>query len=141
MEVGQTHKLLTKPRSGAHVLKSVSWGIPFPTEFPRLAIDTKGRAFGPAFRVDRESWEFPRTARKNGYGYFPAPDLNTVSHTMLPKPQAQRSDRKNKTWDPELRMETLDPDRNWIACFIHDTGFEAAQDRHNSPADPPHTKA
>jgi hypothetical protein len=70
-----------------------------------------------------------------------APDLNTVSHTILPKPQAQRSDRKNKTWDPELRMETLDPDRNWIACFIHDTGFEAAQDRHNSPADPPHTKA
>jgi hypothetical protein len=60
---------------------------------------------------------------------------------MLPKPQAQRSDRKNKTWDPELRMETLDPDRNWIACFIHDTGFGAAQDRHNSPADPPHTKA
>ena len=64
---------LTKPRSRAHVLKSVSWGISFPTEFPRLAIDTTGRAFGPAFRVDRESWEFPRTARKNGYGYFTAP--------------------------------------------------------------------
>jgi hypothetical protein len=29
---------------------------------------------------------------------------------------------KNQTWDPELRIETLDPDRNWIACFIHDTG-------------------
>ena len=108
MEVGQTHKILTKPRSGAHVLKSVSWRIGFPTEFLRLAIDTKGRAFGPAFRVDRESREFPRTARKNGYGYFPAPDLNTVSHTMLPKPQAQRSDRKNKTWNPEpqTRIET-----------------------------------
>ena len=30
---------------------------------------------------------------------------------------------KNQTWDPELRIETLSPDRNRIACFIHDTGF------------------
>ena len=86
------------------------------------------------------------TARKNGYGYFPAPDLNTVSHTMHPKPRAKRSDHKNQTWGPELRIETLDPDRNWIACFIHDTGFDhnrsrARQALHHSPADPPHTKA
>ena len=58
------------------------------------------------------------TARKNGYGNF---------HTMHPKPRAQRSDHKNQTWDPELRIETLDPDRNWIACFIHDTGFDHKQ--------------
>ena len=64
------------------------------------------------------------TAWKNGYGDFPAPDLNTVSHTMHPKLRAQRSDHKNQTWDPELRIETRDPDRNWIACFIPDTGFD-----------------
>jgi hypothetical protein len=33
------------------------------------------------------------------------------------------------TWDPELRIETLDPDRNWIACFIHDTGFNHNRSR------------
>ena len=69
------------------------------------------------------------TARKNGYEYFPAPDLKTVSHTMHPKPRAQRSDHKNQTWDPELRIETLDPDRNWIACFIHDTGLDHNRSR------------
>ena len=36
---------------------------------------------------------------------------------------------KNQTWDPELRIETLDPDRNWIACFIHDTGFDHNRSR------------
>jgi hypothetical protein len=69
------------------------------------------------------------TARKNGYEYFPAPDLKTVSHTMHPKPRAQRSDHKNQTWDPELRIETPDPDRNWIACFIHDSGFDHNRSR------------
>ena len=69
------------------------------------------------------------TAWKNGYGDFPAPDLNTVSHTMHPKPRAQRSDHKNQTWDPELRIETPDPDRNWIACFIHDSGFDHNRSR------------
>jgi hypothetical protein len=43
-------------------------------------------------------------------------------------PRAQRSDHKNQTWDP-LRIETLDPDRNWIACFIHDTGFDHNRSR------------
>jgi hypothetical protein len=52
------------------------------------------------------------------------PDLNTVSQTMHPKLRGQRSDHKNQTWDPELRIETRDPDRNWIACFIPDTGFD-----------------
>ena len=31
---------------------------------------------------------------------------------------------KNQTWHPELRIETRDPDRIWIVCFIHDTGFD-----------------
>ena len=50
----------------------------------------------------------------------------------------------NQTWDPELRMEALDTDRIWIACLfmtLVSITIVVAQDRHYSPAEPPHTKA
>ena len=38
--------------------------------------------------------------------------------------RTRKTGHKNQTWHPELRIETRDPDRIWIVCFIHDTGFD-----------------
>jgi len=57
--------------------------------------------------------------------------------------RTRKTGHKNQTWHPELRIETRDPDRIWIVCFIHDTDFDQSeprtQDRRYSPADPPAT--
>ena len=45
---------------------------------------------------------------------------------------------KNQTWDPELRIET---GSHVLFMTLVSITIGAAQDRHNSPADPPHTKA
>ena len=61
--------------------------------------------------------------------------------------RTRKTGHKNQTWHPELRIETRDPDRIWIVCFIHDTDFDHNRSRARKTGAthqlirPPHTKA
>ena len=107
---------------------------PFPREFPRLAINTKGRAFGPAFRVYRESCM--DTSRPRISTRFPTPCTRSPEHsgqTTKTRPGTLNSGSK-----PWTRIET---GSHVLFMTLVSITMGAAQDRHNSPADPPHTKA
>ena len=126
---------LTKPRSGRSSCPqirflgtSVSNGIP----------TTRDRHQRPGLRHG-----FSCISRVV-YGYFPAPDLDTVSHTMHPKPlpstvvRPQKPGTLNSGSKPWTRIET---GSHVLFMTLDSITIGAAQDRHYSPAEPPHTKA
>ena len=94
------------------------------------------------FRPDAQN-PCPMTARKNGYEYFPRISTRFPTPcTRSPEHSGQTTKTKPGTLNsgskPRTRIET---GSHVLFMTLVSITIGAAQDRHNSPADPPHTKA